>query len=221
MAASGAAAGELRSRETSKPRAVRALQSSSPAALAESRVARQNRMPTPTRCNRTRRARHVPPAICSRSPQTCGGPRDPPATPTDGDWANPPNKGANCCSANYCCGRCGSHGQRRPAERRARRAPPPLCGRTCWLTREVGWPTGSSRFAGRLRQGRAVGRGHEPAMTATSSLHALATRVLFGAGMFPPMPPGELPLLLSLWPSAQAYASRCSLPNRLASSRRG
>ena len=124
MAASGAAAGELRSRETSTPRAVRALQSSSPAALAESRVARQNRMPTPTRCNRTRRARHVPPAICSRSPQTCGGPRDPPATPTDGDWANPPNKGANCCSANYCCGRCGSHGQRRPAERRARRAPP-------------------------------------------------------------------------------------------------
>jgi hypothetical protein len=37
-------------------------------------------------------------------------------------------------------------------------------------------------------------------------IHTLVTRALFGAGLFPPMPPGEPPSLLSLWPSAQAYA---------------
>jgi hypothetical protein len=36
-----------------------------------------------------------------------------------------------------------------------------------------------------------------------------------------PYAPRGRALTLSLWPSAQAYASRCSLPNRLARSRRG
>jgi hypothetical protein len=68
-AALRANAGTSRSHETSTPRAVCALQSSSPAALAESSVARQHQVPPPARRGRARRARHVPSAHCSRSPR--------------------------------------------------------------------------------------------------------------------------------------------------------
>jgi hypothetical protein len=69
MAASGVAAGASRSRETSTPRVVHALQSSSPAVLVEGSIALQHRVPLPARRDSARRARAVSSALCRLSPQ--------------------------------------------------------------------------------------------------------------------------------------------------------
>ena len=68
-AATSAAADAMRSRETSTPCVVRALQSLSPAALAENSAARKHRVPAPAQREQARPARPVPSALCSRSPQ--------------------------------------------------------------------------------------------------------------------------------------------------------
>jgi hypothetical protein len=69
MAASGAAAGAPRSHETSTPRVVHDLPSSSPAALAECSIALQHRVPLPARRDRARRARPVSSALRILPPQ--------------------------------------------------------------------------------------------------------------------------------------------------------
>ena len=66
-----AAGGASRSRETSTPRAVRALQSLYPAVLAEGRTAQPHCVPPAARRDRARRARHVPSALFRHSPQPC------------------------------------------------------------------------------------------------------------------------------------------------------
>jgi hypothetical protein len=197
-----AAACASRSCESSTPHVVRAPQSLSPAELAEGSAIRQHRVLPQARRNHARRSRHAPSALCSRSPlshwrwaappgstersrrrfaiardehATCRprsavalprlgrageGPSDsdPPATPTDGDWADPPDWGAAPASADSCGGRYGSRGQRRPAERRARQAtPPPPPSRDAvepaGRPGSGGQPPGFSPLAGRLRQG--------------------------------------------------------------------
>ena len=97
---------------------------------------------------------HVPSALCSRSSQPSR--RRATRLGLAGRWGlgRPQSWGAAPASADYCAAvitlRIPSPGGTPNA---TSGSPPPLCGRACGLTREVGWPSGSPRFAGRLRQG--------------------------------------------------------------------
>ena len=163
-AASVDAASAPRSRVTSTSCAARTLQSLSQAELAEGSAARQHQVPPPACDDRARRALTCRPRSAADLPSRAGGgPRDS-DWPADGDWADPrgPELGSRPGLRRLL--RCGNYAadpadsvDRWNAGRDERLPPPPppppLCGRACGLTREVGWPSGSPRFAGRLRQG--------------------------------------------------------------------
>ena len=100
--------------------------------------------------------------------------------------------------------------------------PPPFCLSAFGPTRRGG--LAGRLFSSRSPAGATGGPGPGPADPPGRppfQSHALACPCDPEAACFPPTPPGGPPSLLLLWPSAQAYALRCSLPYRLASSRRG
>ena len=206
QAALSAAAGASRSRETSTPRVVRAQQSLSPDsdALAKGRATRtlRPRPPTgigPARAGPAERRPHPVP----RAPPLPAG-RKPPQPPTAA--------AAGTGSGRSRAVRAYAHALRPRRTGRPTRplVPPPPHPRTA--LRCGGRARGPTRVRGAASRffpacgPVAPGAGPCAAAAATSSLHTFATRALFGAGLFPPMPPGEPPSLLSLWPSAQAYA---------------
>ncbi len=91
---------------------------------------------------------------------------------------------------------------------------PSLCERS-----EPGTSPGRSRYV-TSRAGRAGPRASDPPRRPPAHYYTPRLRRARSSDrlVFPYAPRGTA-IPLSLWPSAQAYASRCSLPNRLASSR--